>query len=79
MRRERERDKRNLCPQKFQQKAITKLKKRKNSEDGITAEIPEALSEKQKGALAENLNERCKNRQFDEGLTKGAAVLLPQK
>ena len=40
------------------------------SEDGITAEIPEALPEKQKEALAENLNGRCKDPQFDEGFTK---------
>ena len=36
------------------------------------------MSEKQKEALAENLNERCKNLQFDEGLTKAIAVLAPK-
>ena len=53
--------------------------KRKISEDGITAEILDALSEKQEEALAENLNERCKNLQFDESLTKAAAILLPEE
>ena len=36
------------------------------------------MSEKQKEALAEKLNERCKNLQLDEGLTKAIAVLPPK-
>ena len=52
------------------------MKKGKNSEDGITAEILEAQSGKQTEALAENLNQRCKNLQFEDSLTKAAAVLF---
>ena len=45
----------------------------------FTTEILEALSAEQTEALAANLNERCKNLQFDEGLTKGAAVFVPKE
>ena len=56
-------------------KAIKESEK-KTAEDGITVEILETRSVKQKEALAEFLDERRKNLQFDEGRTTAAAILL---
>ena len=52
------------------------LCKRTRREDGITVEILEALSPAQIQALAENVNERCRTFQFDEGITNAAADLF---
>ena len=65
-----ERGKRNL--RRSSKKTINKLKKkRKNSEHWIT--------EKPTEALTDILTERCKILQFDESLTKVAAVLIPKE
>ena len=61
------------------QKHVPKITDKKNSEDGITAEMLEVMPAEQTEALAENLNERCSNFHFDEGLTKAAAALISKK
>ena len=60
--------------QKNQKKKKKKTCK-KGKSDATKAVIMEALSEIQKEAFAENMNERCKNLQFDEGLTNAAAEI----
>ena len=61
------------CPHKFYNNP-SKVEKRENSEDRITAAIlEEALSAEHTEALAENLNERCKNLQFEEGLNRSGS------
>ena len=67
-----------IVNEKTLDKAMRKLKKGKNSPDGITAEMLQELPPDARKALEQNLAQRCTEMDFPVGWTRSAAILAPK-